>query len=419
MAKSGSAHSARLVGLGRPVVHLGVDVDRVLAAPGRGQAVVPDALEIGRLAAGARAADEQVAAVLEEERGEGRIVARGEAAHALVGRQVGFGRSAEVERHAAEQALVFRGMRSEQLVVGLARGGREGFAVQRVGVAADVVVAAETGGRGDEDECRAGAAHVQLLAVGAQRTAVDDHLGAGLKRERARDVLGRTVATLQDEQVVALGAALGLLVALRTERESETALVGAVRRGGRDADHDHLVHRTREHLAHVDGAHVAGTDGEGGSCDRGVEIKFAPVGGRRFSAGESEHQVADGLVGHLPDRSGHELRLREFLRRLVVAVRDQPAHLGQVGQGLRVGRIVGAAGPESVLIELEPFLVNAAKDHGAQTAVAYGQRLDPFCGGPFIAEDKGLGVGSDCAQEGEKQGRRGDPVHLEIGALSP
>ena len=42
---------AQVGGLGRPVVHLGIDVDRVLAAPGRVQAVVPQALERGRLAA--------------------------------------------------------------------------------------------------------------------------------------------------------------------------------------------------------------------------------------------------------------------------------------------------------------------------------------------------------------------------------
>ena len=40
---------------GRPIVHLGVDVDSVLAAPRRLQVIVPQALQIGRLAARARA----------------------------------------------------------------------------------------------------------------------------------------------------------------------------------------------------------------------------------------------------------------------------------------------------------------------------------------------------------------------------
>ena len=70
----------------RPVVHLGVDVDGVLAAPRRRHAVVPEALQVRRLRTRPRAGDEQVAAVLEVERGEARIAAVAEPAHALVGR---------------------------------------------------------------------------------------------------------------------------------------------------------------------------------------------------------------------------------------------------------------------------------------------------------------------------------------------
>ncbi len=58
----------------RPVVHLGVDVDGVLAAPRRRHALVPEALQVRRLRTGPRAGDEQVAAVLEVERGQTRII---------------------------------------------------------------------------------------------------------------------------------------------------------------------------------------------------------------------------------------------------------------------------------------------------------------------------------------------------------
>ena len=51
IAVSGSMRLGEVGRERRPVVHLRVDVDRVLAAPGRRQAVVPDALEVGRLAA--------------------------------------------------------------------------------------------------------------------------------------------------------------------------------------------------------------------------------------------------------------------------------------------------------------------------------------------------------------------------------
>ena len=64
-SNSGSWHSREVADLGGPVVHLGVDVDRVLAAPGGVQVVVPEALEVRRLAARPRAGDQQVAAKLE------------------------------------------------------------------------------------------------------------------------------------------------------------------------------------------------------------------------------------------------------------------------------------------------------------------------------------------------------------------
>ena len=51
-------------------------------------------------------ADHQVAAVLEEQGDQRRIVARGEGGDALVGGQFGGGRGAEIERHAAEERLV-------------------------------------------------------------------------------------------------------------------------------------------------------------------------------------------------------------------------------------------------------------------------------------------------------------------------
>ncbi len=97
---------AQIGGFGRPVVHLGVDVDRVLAAPGRVQAVVPKALERGRLSALARGTDEQVAAVLEIQSGQPGIVAGGKAFDPLVGGKFGRGGRAQIEGHAAEEPLV-------------------------------------------------------------------------------------------------------------------------------------------------------------------------------------------------------------------------------------------------------------------------------------------------------------------------
>ena len=46
-SKSGTVKIGEVGAFGEPVVHLGIDVDRVLAAPGRIDRLVPDALQIG------------------------------------------------------------------------------------------------------------------------------------------------------------------------------------------------------------------------------------------------------------------------------------------------------------------------------------------------------------------------------------
>ena len=52
--------------------------------------------------------------------------------------------------------------------------------------------------------------------------------------------------------------------------------------------------------------------------------------------------------------------------------------------------LVGVAGPEGVRVELEVLLIDPAKQHGAEPAVADGQRLGPFRGGLSIPEARSL-----------------------------
>ena len=74
--------------LRRPVIHLGVDVERPVGAPRRTHGVVPDPLQIRREAAGARAGDQQVATVLVKQRGQAGIgLALDETREAFIGGQ--------------------------------------------------------------------------------------------------------------------------------------------------------------------------------------------------------------------------------------------------------------------------------------------------------------------------------------------
>src|ERR1700752_4016050 len=62
---------------GEPVVHLGINVDRVLRAPGWVDRLVPDALQICGERAGARTRDKNVATELEVDRQEMNVLAAG------------------------------------------------------------------------------------------------------------------------------------------------------------------------------------------------------------------------------------------------------------------------------------------------------------------------------------------------------
>ena len=112
-----------VAGLGVPVVHLGVDVGGPVGAPGRADLVVPDALQVGGLGAGARAGDQQVAAVLEVEGGERRIGPGGEGAQALGGVERGVAQVREFEGDAAEELAVVGDVGVAQGFVALAADG--------------------------------------------------------------------------------------------------------------------------------------------------------------------------------------------------------------------------------------------------------------------------------------------------------
>lgn len=84
-----------------PIVHLQINIGRVFAAPGRRRIHVPDPLQVGGLRAGAAGGKEQIAAKLEIERRQCRIVGPGlDGVDAFVDRLGRGGGPAEIELHA-------------------------------------------------------------------------------------------------------------------------------------------------------------------------------------------------------------------------------------------------------------------------------------------------------------------------------
>ena len=169
--------------LGRPVVHLHVDVGVPVAIPCGLDLVGPDALQIRGQAAGAGGRDEQVTAEAEVERGEGGIGrACVEGAESIWGGASGDGgiRCAEVEGDAVEGAAVVgdvRGAERGEILRGgageVGLGGDAGVGDGSAGEGLDV------GRGGDEQQRGVGVAHAESVTFEREGAAGRNDTDAG------------------------------------------------------------------------------------------------------------------------------------------------------------------------------------------------------------------------------------------------
>jgi hypothetical protein len=182
---------AEIGGLRRPVVHLKVDVEVIVGIPWRAHAVVPEALQVCRQVARTAAGDEQIASELKIERVEIMIwpallhsresLVRGQAA------DLRCDRFAEPQIDTPKQALVIGRVIGEQRRIRFAGRIRE-IAVD----ATDVIVAAVTRARREDDGHRVCVFDPDAFGERVLLTAVSDDLGRGVEgcrrgKERATD----------------------------------------------------------------------------------------------------------------------------------------------------------------------------------------------------------------------------------------
>ena len=198
--------------LSGPVVHLDVDVRGVLRVPCGVLAGVwvPDALQVGGLGAGLRRGDEQVAAKLEVVGNKDRVVTAHRAElldTCLCVLLLLFGIAAQIEADATELLLIAGGVVSQSSLIGLLLGKIivEMGQCLGFGIAANVIVAHEVGGRRDDDGGTGGTAHLDggslwvachqspllhvLFGSGGLRAAVVDDLDESVAVEFVVDIL--------------------------------------------------------------------------------------------------------------------------------------------------------------------------------------------------------------------------------------
>ena len=162
------------------------------------------------------------------------------------------------------------------------------------------------------------------------------------------------------------------------ERRLERELAGPV---GLEPDDEHLVGEAAEDLAAIGHAVELVPDRSDGL----VQVQLAAVVLDPVVALEPQLEVDEGLVGELEERDAHELLLSQGLGLALLALEEEAADLGQVLHGPLVGIVVGLAGPDGVLVDLQSLLGRPAEDHRAQAAVADGQGLVPALRGGVVA----------------------------------
>ena len=281
--------------LGRPVVHLRVDVGRVLRIPHGIHVLVPDPLQVGRLRARTRRGDQHIAPELEQQRREGRVVGAVEFLQPFVGGKRGVGRRAEVDAHAPEEALVLGGVRRlEILRMSSADAARSAAFDARIRIAAHILVVHEAGRRGDKERDAAGLADDEAVILDADAAPV----GEGAKPNRVPEPPGdaevvRRLAA-DDEAVGAVdvhpevvGGVVGvglvpIAAQLCRERQAPRGL-------GRQPHHNHLIDGRTEDLAAVSRAVALVRRRR----HRRVEIELVAVAGLGAARRERQHEVAE------------------------------------------------------------------------------------------------------------------------------
>ncbi len=141
--------------------------------------------------------------------------------------------------------------------------------------------------------------------------------------------------------------------------------------------------------------------------DRGIDVEIASVFAHSLviDAGEFDEEIPERLVSLLTNRDAHGILHGQRFGFLLPALVQEIAQLGEglVGPGVLI--LVRLAGPDRVLVELNPLAAHPAEDHGAESPVAHGKGFHPLRGGLAIPERKLLVRRPGCAASGRESGQ--------------
>ena len=357
--------------LHRPVVHLRVDIDGVLAVPGRLKLAVPHALEVGGQRARPAGGDGQVAAKGEVQGHQPQVLLPVlDAGQARIGGQGLQGAvRCQGEAGAVVQSLVVLEVGLPQLPL------RQGRGVQHPAALLHRVLHAVGGGGCPGEGRLVGVFHHQVLPHHLHGAA---H-GGGPQHGAKPDALAAGV--VDGVLLLILEGAVGIAAPVHAHLEADPALAAAAQ-----AHHHHVV--------------------------RGADVGFPGVVHAAAGVGHSAQGVVQiqlaGVVLHLPclvfhgqvdvpQSLVHPLKLRgaghgqggQVLGLGDVALPQQPADFRQVVFAVRVHPVAEPPRPHAVLVELDALGHRAAKHHSTQLAIAQGKGAVPVLRRALIPQTHG------------------------------
>ena len=289
-------------GLRRPVVHLKIDVGGVFRVPCREEFIVPDTLQIGRLSAGLRTANEQITTKLEVSGHEIVVVLVGKTDNPFVGGQVFVLVFTQVERHTVHQLPESADVFGFALCIIASHGSPQNLFRTDGLVTGNVLIVVEVGGYRDVEHSLVGPFHRHNSVFGVghgpfpfplchrRHASHEAHfafqsfvLGSHAKQRGF-------VALALDNNIVVGSGEVGI-------KRDAAPLVG------READGDHIVGQRSDHLAPI-GHPICRPTGDG-PCR--VEAQFAVIVCVVAHARHGDVHVAESLIGHSPVGGRHHI----------------------------------------------------------------------------------------------------------------
>ena len=331
----------QITGFRRPIVHFGIDVDRIFALPRGIQTVIPNPLKVGRLRTGTRAADQQIATKLIVERRQLRIIACRKLCDTLIGRKFnGFAR-AEIQFHTVEKRLIVRQMGFIQLIRRFAGSGRQRLFYQLLRISGHIVIIHKAGCRRNQQRNFIRLADDNRTGFSRGLTALGHHLNTSLILDFAFNPARIAALAVHDQRIAFLRLHRRLHRRIHSCGEREHA-----RLAGAQTDHNHIIRRTGKHFALI--LHAAFGVGDG--CCSGIQIEYTLILFRPCGIPKIQRQIPYRLIRHLTLRLSQYFGIDQRSSLSVLAVKNQFTDFRNRLFSRRIHRIIRTSGPERIFI---------------------------------------------------------------------